>query len=50
MTPPRAMPLERCLEWIKDDEMVEVTPQAIRLRKRILAANKRPTIRDREDA
>ncbi|MBJ81173.1 MAG: translational GTPase TypA [Myxococcales bacterium] len=31
--PPRQMTLERCLEWIKDDEMVEVTPNAIRLRK-----------------
>ncbi|MDP7040943.1 MAG: translational GTPase TypA [Myxococcota bacterium] len=31
--PPRQMSLELCLEWIKDDEMVEVTPNAIRLRK-----------------
>lgn len=38
---PRDMTLERSLEWIKDDEMVEVTPKAIRIRKRILAANKR---------
>ena len=36
------MPLERCIEWIRDDEMVEVTPDMIRIRKRILQANKRP--------
>ncbi len=47
LTPPRAMPLERCLEWIRDDEMVEVTPQALRLRKRTLAANRRDTIQNR---
>ncbi len=45
---PRQMPLERCLEWIKDDEMVEVTPEAIRLRKRILAQNRRPKPKTRE--
>ncbi len=43
LTPPRDMTLERCIEWIKDDEMIEVTPEAIRLRKRILPANRRPT-------
>jgi GTP-binding protein len=42
LTPPRQMNLEKCLEWVREDEMVEVTPEAIRLRKRILAANKRP--------
>ncbi len=42
LTPPREMTLERCIEWIKDDEMVEVSPQAIRLRKRTLAGNRRP--------
>ncbi|MBN1960810.1 MAG: translational GTPase TypA [Deltaproteobacteria bacterium] len=44
----RQMPLERCLEWIKDDEMIEVAPEAIRLRKRILAANKRPSTKDKD--
>ncbi len=48
ITPPRVMTLERCLEWIKDDEMIEVTPHAIRLRKRVLAANRRPTVKDRD--
>jgi GTP-binding protein len=36
LTPPRSMTLEQCLEWIDDDELVEVTPQSIRIRKRIL--------------
>lgn len=33
---PREMVLEKCLEWIHDDELVEVTPQTIRMRKRQL--------------
>jgi GTP-binding protein len=41
VSPPQAMPLERCLEWIRDDELVEVTPDAIRLRKRALTAKHR---------
>jgi GTP-binding protein len=42
--PPRQMTLERCLEWMRDDELVEVTPDAIRLRKRVLDAR----FRDRD--
>jgi GTP-binding protein len=34
--------LEQAVEFIKDDELVEVTPKSIRLRKRILQANQRP--------
>ena len=34
LIPPRKMSLEQCLEFIQDDEMVEVTPKAFRLRKR----------------
>lgn len=34
LTPPRAMTLEQCLEFINDDELVEVTPQNIRMRKK----------------
>jgi len=34
--------LEQALEWIRDDELLEVTPQSLRLRKRVLAANIRP--------
>jgi GTP-binding protein len=38
LIPPRIMNLERAIEWIQDDEMVEVTPKSIRLRKKILKA------------
>jgi len=41
LAPPRLMSLEGCLEWIRDDEMVEVTPDAIRLRKGVLSAKRR---------
>jgi GTP-binding protein len=40
--PPRLLSLEQAIEFINDDELVEVTPKSIRLRKRILAANMRP--------
>ena len=42
LAPPRNMSLEVCLEWIRDDEMVEITPDAIRLRKTVLSSNQRP--------
>ena len=42
LTPHRMLNLEQALEFINDDELVEVTPLAIRLRKRVLAANMRP--------
>ena len=42
LTPHREMGLEDALEWIADDELVEVTPQSIRLRKKVLARNVRP--------
>jgi GTP-binding protein len=48
ITPHREMGLEAGLEWIGDDELVEVTPQSIRLRKRILPANLRPVKRNEE--
>jgi GTP-binding protein len=41
LVPPRLMNLEQALEFIKEDELVEVTPRAFRLRKRILQANRR---------
>ena len=37
----KKMSLEKCIEWIDDDEWIEVTPKTIRLRKKILAANMR---------
>jgi len=42
LVPPRVLGLEQAIEFIKDDELVEVTPKTIRLRKRILQANQRP--------
>jgi GTP-binding protein len=41
LTPPSPMTIEWALEWLEDDELLEVTPQSLRLRKRILAANLR---------
>jgi GTP-binding protein len=38
---PRILNLEQAIEFIRDDEYVEVTPQSIRLRKKVLQANKR---------
>lgn len=38
---PRVLSLEACLEYINEDELVEITPRSIRLRKRILNANER---------
>src|SRR5579871_5976211 len=42
LIPPRKLGLEQAIEFINDDELVEVTPTSIRLRKKILAANMRP--------
>jgi len=36
LAPPRKMNLEKCMEWIKPDELIEVTPKHIRLRKKVL--------------
>ncbi len=41
LAPPRPMSLERCLEWIRADELVEVTPQSLRLRKKALGGRRR---------
>jgi GTP-binding protein len=42
IVPPRLLSLEQSIEFINDDELVEVTPKTIRLRKRVLSANQRP--------
>ena len=42
LIPPRKLSLEQAIEFINDDELVEVTPTSIRLRKRVLASNMRP--------
>jgi GTP-binding protein len=49
LTPPREMTLERALEWIAEDELVEVTPKSVRLRKKLLTAGDRYRVeRDRK--
>jgi GTP-binding protein len=41
LSPPREMSLEKSLEWIAPDELVEVTPKSVRIRKRMLDFNER---------
>jgi len=41
LVPPRILNLEQAIEFIRDDEFVEVTPASIRLRKKILKSNQR---------
>jgi GTP-binding protein len=41
LEPPRQITLEYALEYIEEDELIEVTPKTIRLRKRVLTANDR---------
>jgi GTP-binding protein len=48
LVPPKELSLEQALEFIADDELVEVTPQSIRLRKRVLPANQRPKKKEAE--
>jgi GTP-binding protein len=42
LIPPRRLGLEQAIEWINDDELVEVTPGSLRLRKKVLKAGQRP--------
>jgi GTP-binding protein len=42
LVPVHRLSLEQAIEWIRDDELLEVTPTSLRLRKRVLAANMRP--------
>jgi GTP-binding protein len=49
LVPPKELSLEQALEFIADDELVEVTPESIRLRKRVLAANQRPKRKETEE-
>jgi GTP-binding protein len=50
LVPVKELSLEQALEFISDDELVEVTPQTIRLRKRVLPANLRPKKKESADA
>ena len=47
LTPPLTLSLEQCLEFIADDELVEVTPNSIRLRKKILTKTERDKLAGR---
>ncbi|HKX30920.1 MAG TPA: translational GTPase TypA, partial [Blastocatellia bacterium] len=42
LVPVRELTLENAIEYIADDELVEVTPKSIRMRKKVLPANQRP--------
>lgn len=50
LTPPRRMTLEQSIAYIDDDEMVEVTPKSIRLRKTLLCPHERKKARRKKDA
>ena len=41
LVPPTVLSLEQCMEFIKDDELLEVTPESLRLRKTILSKEQR---------
>jgi GTP-binding protein len=41
LTPPRKFTLEQSIDYIQDDELIEVTPDCIRMRKRYLTENER---------
>ncbi|KAJ4977136.1 hypothetical protein NE237_002242 [Protea cynaroides] len=47
LSPPRLMTLEEAIGYVASDELIEVTPKAIRLRKRYLDANKRKAMRNK---
>lgn len=48
LIPPRLLSMEQAIEFIKEDELVEITPTSVRIRKKILDVNKRPKIRNVE--
>jgi GTP-binding protein len=45
----REMNLERCIEWIEQDEWIEVTPKNVRMRKKVLKENQRSIVRRKDD-
>ncbi len=42
LTPYKQLTLEQTIEFVADDELVEVTPKSLRMRKKVLQANRRP--------
>jgi GTP-binding protein len=47
LIPPKILSLEQAIEFVKEDELVEVTPNSVRIRKKVLESNKRPRLFDR---
>jgi GTP-binding protein len=47
LTPPTLLSLEQSLDFLEDDELLEVTPKAMRLRKRYLSMNDRAKVKKR---
>ena len=48
IVPPRQMSLEKCMEFIADDELLEVTPKSLRLRKKVLDTETRAKLKAKE--
>jgi len=48
LVPPRQMGLEKCLEFLADDELLEITPTSLRLRKKILSTELRAKAKAKE--
>ena len=48
LSPPRRLSLEQCLEFLNDDELLEVTPKNLRLRKKILSRTERLRVASRQ--
>ena len=48
MVPPRNLSLEDCLEFLADDELLEVTPKTLRIRKQILSNQTRAKMRGKK--
>ena len=47
LVPPRVLSLEDCLEFLADDELLEVTPESLRIRKRILSNTTRAKMKNK---
>ena len=50
LVPYKQLTLEQCIEFIADDELVEVTPKSLRMRKKVLQANRRPRRQQMQEA
>ena len=48
LSPPRRLSLEQCLEFLDDDELLEVTPKSLRLRKKVLSRTERLRIASKQ--